>query len=143
MEKKESRSSESQDFLLINRNLSQTNESLEQKINFLEMKNKRLKHYKKVVKSISAFRCKQCSEFFNESLFIEHYKSCSKKNYPADSYFEPSEEYKKRDSYLSRIADIDSLLIKSNKKQPSFHVIFIFKCEKKKKNLKFYRADPA
>ncbi len=122
MDKKENRSSE-QDFLLINRNLSQTNESLEQKIKFLEMKNKRLKHFKKIVKSISAFRCKQCSEFFNESFFIEHYKSCSKKNYPADSYFERAEEYKKRDSYVSRISDIDSL-IKTNK-QPSFHVIFI------------------
>lgn len=124
MDRKDNRSSESQDFLLINRNLSQTNESLEQKIKFLEMKNKRLKHFKKIVKSGSAFRCKQCSEFFNESFFMEHYKSCSKKIYSAASYFEPVKDYKKRDSNVSKISDIDSL-IKSNK-NPSPHVYLHF-----------------
>lgn len=76
-ENKGQETSETKDLLATNRALSLSFDSLEQRAKLIEIKNKKLKKYKKIVKSSTLFRCNKCAEFFLPHLFFDHIQACS------------------------------------------------------------------
>lgn len=75
-ENKGSNQNDSKDLFTMNRSLTQTIDSLEQRVKLFELKNQRLKNYKKIVSSSTIFRCSKCADFYSPQLFFDHVQNC-------------------------------------------------------------------
>ena len=80
-ENKENEKSDTRELLATNRALSLSIDSLEQRCKLVEIKNKKMKQYKQIVKCSSVFRCSKCAEFFLPHIFFDHLPTCMNYNY--------------------------------------------------------------